>query len=186
MKILTDTVENFFHSPKSMIDYAESLKYYRYEEHPDSNVGRYAGLRTDALHKLNPEYFKVISEKIIFKTYGLEPIEVSYRMSCYFSKINARDKSKNKSDIERIHRDKGILRAGVIYLRGDRNSGTTLYKNEKNIFGGLKKQKQFKADYNKMISYDGNTLHGISNYCNDRLVVVFFIKHISTIYNIKI
>lgn len=176
MNILTDTVENFFHSPLAMIKYADSLVYYKYEDHPEEYVGKYAGLRSDALHKINPDYFKVISEKIIFKTYGLEPENIEYKMSCYFSKINKKDNPKNRSDIIRIHRDRGIIRAGVIYLRGNYNSGTTLYKNERNIFGQHKKLKVFKPKFNRMISYDGNTLHGTSGYCDNRLVLVFFLK----------
>ena len=88
-------------------------------------------------------------------------------MSCYFSKLSG-------EDIGSFHRDEGMLRSGVIYLKG--SSGTTLYKDKKNIFGKQKKLKEFKHQYNKMVSYDPSTLHGISKPDDDRLVIVFFLK----------
>ena len=39
----TDTVENFFHTPKSTIEFAESVEYFTYDEHPEEHVGKYAG-----------------------------------------------------------------------------------------------------------------------------------------------
>ena len=167
INVKTDCVENFFHTPKSTIEFAESVEYFTHDEHPESHVGEYVGVRSKEISEIDPVLFRFISEKFMFWTYGLRPEFYQCKMSCYFSKLSG-------GDTGTFHKDEGMLRAGVIYLKG--SSGTTLYKDEKNIFGKQKKLKEFKNQYNMMISYDPSTFHGISKPDDDRLVIVFFLK----------
>lgn len=163
----TDCVKNFFHTPKSTIEFAESVEYFTHDEHPETHVGEYVGVRSKEISEIDPILFRFITEKFMFWTYGLMPESFQCRMSCYFSKLSGEDTGT-------FHKDEGMLRAGVIFLKG--SSGTTLYKDKKNIFGKQKKLKEFKNIYNTMISYDPSTFHGISEPDNDRLVIVFFLK----------
>ena len=162
-----DSVDKFLHTPKSVIESTESIDFYTHDEHPDECVGKYAGLRSKDISEIDPVLFKFITNKFMFWTYGLHPEFFQCKMSCYFSKIQG-------EDIGTFHRDEQMLRSGVIYLKG--SSGTTLYDDSKDIFGRQKKLKEFKFQYNRMVSYDPNTLHGVSKPDDDRLVIVFFLK----------
>ena len=174
INVKTDCVENFFHTPKSTIEFAESVEYFTHDEHPETHVGEYLGVRSKEISEIDPILFRFITEKFMFWTYGLMPESFQCRMSCYFSKLSG-------EDIGTFHKDEGMLRAGVIYLKG--SSGTTLYGDKKNIFGKQKKLKEFKFQYNRMVSYDPSTLHGISKSDDDRLVIAFFLKDLLVHFN---
>jgi len=100
------------------------------------------------------------------------------RVSAYFSLLSSDDKT---SEIPIIHQDNDVLYAGVVYLseNPDKHSGTSLYKKESNKYELIH---EFENKFNKMVMYDGSTLHGTTKFVDGRMSIVFFVKDLDFTY----
>jgi len=167
-------IKNFFQEPNLILDLSKKLDFYSFEDHPEfSIVGGYAGKRSLQLHNIYPEFFESLCYGVVSHLIDFSKVKsCDWRISSYFSIINANDETKN---ISVIHQDVNVLYAGVIYLNKnlDVNSGTSLYKKEnKNYI----KEYEFTNEFNKMIMYDASIPHGITKFVDNRLCLLFFIK----------
>lgn len=173
-------ISNFFKNPDSIVDLSKKLKFYTFEQHPESSiVGRYAGKRSLQLHNVYPEFFESLCYGVVSHLVDFSKVSsCDWRISSYFSIINVDD---NIKDIKVIHQDTGVLYAGVVYLSKnlDINSGTSLYKKENENY--IEKY-EFKNEFNKMIMYDASIPHGITKFVDDRLSILFFIKYLKYSY----
>jgi hypothetical protein len=172
MKFPTVIVENFFKNPNDIVKYANTLTYNGPKE------GQYwIGKRSELLHKINPELFNFICNKIISIFYNGKKESVGYEdAQVCFQKIGESDVKKfleKKSNL--LHRDIYGSLTGLIYLSKNQNfeNGTKISTNqqEDHILVSSK--------YNSMLCYEGSQLHGpIGSKDEDRLTIVFFIHKV--------
>lgn len=159
----TIVVDNFFNDPDSVVQYANSVDFY-----PANQNQNWPGLRSKSLHEINYDLFLYVITEILSNYYTRENIKFTDSYA-HFHKIE-------KGDVARIHNhcDDDFEIAAVIYLsEGDINEGTTLYNDRK-------KHIVVSNEYNSMVSYDANKVHGPScvDYEKDRLTIVAFIRNI--------
>ena len=168
MKFPTAIVENFFERPDDIVKYAKTLEY----KTPEKNE-YWIGQRSELLHKINPELFNFIVEKVISVFYNGTKEDIMFDdAQVSFQKISKDDWQKNKIS---VHRDIGNSLSGVIYLSKNENydNGTRLMINEK------QEHLRVASKYNSMICYEGSQLHGpIGSTDDDRLTIVFFIHKV--------
>ena len=169
-------VSNFFENPQDVVDFAQRCTYYPYAAHPlgGDSCGKYAGLRSHSLTRINLDFQNQVIQSIIHPHIVKKYQRMDWRATMYFAKSNKSDEISSESSIQLIHKDPNIVKAGVIYLSKDIDprSGTTLY-NDKG-----KKIKEFKNKYNKMVLYDADINHSISKFVNNRLTLIYFIEEL--------
>lgn len=169
-------IENFFENPKSILEVSKNLEFFTFDKHPNSSiVGKYAGKRTLQLHEVCPELFESLCYGVVSQIVDFSKVkDCNWRISTYFSLINTED---DTSEIQIIHKDTGVLYAGVIYLNEnpDQNSGTSLYREDNNQYNLIY---EFDNKFNKMIMYDASIPHGITKFSDSRLCLLFFIKEL--------
>ena len=163
-------VDNIFSNPYDVVEFANKLRYTLFEDNPHP-TGNYAGRRTQPIHEIDKDAFEQLCRIIICPHIVREKYEdVAWRVSMYFSRIYAIDKPKSNQ----IHTDQNCLKAGIIYLREDidPDSGTILYNDND------KKMKECKNKFNRGFFYNPNIKHEPAKFVDDRLALVFFIKHL--------
>lgn len=116
-------VDNFFHDPEAIRDFALSL------EMTKSDNGAWPGKRTLPLHEIDRDFYNTLMLKVLSGYYDLKHDNVSWE-SCvaYFQKI---DKYESEDEnVGWIHKDKtNDDLAGIIYLTPNANpdAGTSLF-----------------------------------------------------------
>jgi hypothetical protein len=113
----TICIDNFFSNQKEILKFAKSLDY------APSRNGHWPGERTKPLHELDPIFFNHITLKIVASLYPNEWENISWKATSYFQKIDSRWKGPGW-----VHQDVHKQISSVIYLNGDTNCGTVLYK----------------------------------------------------------
>lgn len=115
-------VDDFYENPGLVRNFALSLEYYESD-------GRWPGLRSDLISKLNPTLFETFNSKIFSLFYDFDTSKLEWEVNTIFQKIksfsNVKDNIKNNGW---IHKDECLL-SGVIYLNPNPqpNSGTSIY-----------------------------------------------------------
>lgn len=119
-------VDNFFTDPDKIVQRAEKLKF-----NPAEN-GKYAGVRTEALHEVDPVLHDYCNNKFFRLFYDYNVTDVNWQVSSFFHKIEAPDITDKESWYNKswIHIDPRAMAAGIIYLTPDAHpdSGTSIYK----------------------------------------------------------
>lgn len=178
-------VDNFLEDPDSLADYAEGL---------DFNYGSqsYPGLRSEYLHKISPDLYAYISNKILSVFYQKDPV---YKIDMQFQKINPFSEDKwNVKNKGWIHQDKSALFGGVLYLTKDPDpdAGTSMYskKSEYSLFSKqddlLKaKEKLYTEEFNSFTmpfyekkEMDEDSFEKIYNAYNDRYEETLRVKNV--------
>lgn len=158
--------DNFFKDPEKVIDISKSIEWLKPDE-----THNWCGLRSYDLSKIDSNLNWYIISNFLHLYYNTSNVRVSFTHVC-FHKINQNDWSNRKKHAQ-IHQD-GAELAGVIYLdkQHNFNNGTSIYNNEDlSIKVGSK--------FNRLVAYDGNFKHGISDLENDeRLSIVIFLDKI--------
>ena len=175
-------VDNFFEDPERVVSLSNNLNWYYYNQHPLQGIttGRYAGRRTERLHSILPEFFNYASLKIAETIFDVpKNVRLDYTCSMYFSYLTKEDNPIKDSNVDNIHQDENIPKAGLVYLtKGvNRGSGTSFYDSKK------RKIKEAKNKYNRLISYDGKTFHGTTKYVDNRMALLFFFENLSYMYS---
>lgn len=119
-------VDNFFTDPGEIVQRAKKLEF-----SPAEN-GKYAGVRTEALHEVDPVFHDYFNNKFFRLFYDYNVTDVNWQVSSFFHKIEAPDTTDKESWYNRswIHIDPRAIAAGIIYLTpdADPDSGTSIYK----------------------------------------------------------
>jgi len=168
-KYPTLIVNNFFNNPNKIVQYSKTLEYQKSDWVEKDR--EWPGVRTKSINYFNFDLFKFIFLKTLSYYYSnSELINLKIKGKAFFSKTTSEDKSLYKRN-EEIHKDKGSLLAGVIFLnnKNDFKTGTTVFDDKLNI--KLKVSNLF----NSMVCYDANEYHGPSNLTKNRLTISFFI-----------
>ena len=184
----TICVDDFFEDPENIRNFALSQTFNYSPE------GKYPGMRTEPLHKINPELFDYFTKKLFSIFYNFKIEKVNWMVSAYFQLIESY--SDERLNQGWIHLDDRSLFAGIIYLNKFSNSlaGTSLfdlkdneifdsdqitkhkfYKNELNdtaLYIDLlennnkkfEKTVEFKNKFNRLIAFDGSTFHKRDSY----------------------
>jgi hypothetical protein len=115
----TLVIDDFFQNVDAVIDYSKTLKFLK-------TNGKWPGERTRPLHIENIEFFKKVTSKIIACYYPNETENTNFRWtaSSYFQKI----KTKDHTNPGFVHQDRDQAFTSIIYLTGEENTGTSLYK----------------------------------------------------------
>tara|TARA_R100000329_G_scaffold142437_1_gene125875 strand:+ start:65 stop:688 length:624 start_codon:yes stop_codon:yes gene_type:complete len=186
--------DNFFDEPDKIVDLSKTLSFHQ--------TDKIRGLRSQALHEVNNNFFKYVNWKIINNIYpGVGSIE--FNASTFFQK-SIQDNCDGW-----VHEDKSWI-TSIIYLTKEGTSGTSLFKKKneydltpqpekyeyfenpksKNKEDILKKKIEnnnkyrktisFTGDYNRLIAFNGNTPHAadVDLECENRLVLISFINYI--------
>ena len=171
-------IDNFFEEPSVVTHLMEKLDWFKYNEHPSypEACGTYVGKRTRQLHEVEPDFFKSVANEICKKIYFIDSIPnisgFEYICSMYFSHLMENDEPDESSSLKIIHKDGEVHKAGLIYLSQDidPDSGTSFYNDD------MKKIKEAKNKFNRLVSYSGNNFHGTSKYVDNRFCLLFFFK----------
>lgn len=119
----TTCIDNFYNDPLSVVKLASSLEYF-------DTHGSYPGKRTKPLHIVSEEFFNIFTEKLFSVFFDYESYRVNYRViTCFQKIIPFTNKVDNILNSGWIHRDNGIVGAGVIYLneKPTTKCGTSFY-----------------------------------------------------------
>jgi hypothetical protein len=168
-KFPTIVVDNFYEDPDLWRDYALDQEFFK------GSRGNWPGIRTELLHRLNPDLFKVTMKKLLFilKEYG---ISKAREIQTGFQLI---DESFGRGW---VHDDDPAFQvAGVIYLSKNApiGSGTTIY-DDSTDFNGEKYTELYEKDVNQTSPEERVIL---AKYREEQLT--FFKKSITvdTVYN---
>jgi len=121
-------LDNFYENPDLVRDFALSLEYF-------PSDGKWPGFRTDAISKINPNFFKIFLNKIFSLFFDLNHTDVSWEVETTFQLVQSF--SNDKNDIKNngwIHSDGDYIFSGVIYLNPNPKEGwgTSIYKIKQN------------------------------------------------------
>lgn len=115
-------VDNFFDDPKAVRELAYSL------DRVPAEDGAWPGSRTEALHIVAPEYYNFFATKLFSLFYDFKCQKANWEIGTYFQFI---DPYSENEDVNRgwVHKDNGIMLAGVIYLNQNANldAGTSIF-----------------------------------------------------------
>tara|TARA_R100001086_G_scaffold186885_1_gene105038 strand:+ start:1834 stop:2502 length:669 start_codon:yes stop_codon:yes gene_type:complete len=196
-------VDNFFQDPDKIVDYANSLDYFKGKEN------NYPGTRTGYMHEINPEFFEFSCLKILSLLYPNEHKTLKWHALQTFQKVPA-----NLTYNGWIHTDSQHEFTCIIYLSKYLNCGTSVY-HPKNMYGYIRneniKREYFKYNdpksyskiakakkennesfeetirynsrYNRLILFDGSSYHSSNpfNHENDkeeRLTLITFFNNV--------
>ena len=204
-------LDNFYDDPQSVREFA--LGCFDGDNECIVKEGIYPGRRTKNLHEINKPLFDKFCRKFFSLYYDFGKCEINWVVETSFQLIEPfdvnKDSIKNKGW---VHLDDNCVVAGVLFLTPDAelDSGTSLFKlinpstfdstNKKELFfkenidddydSSLQKHNssfvetvRFNNVYNRLISFDGDTYHGVHNFSagsEPRLTQVFFIKEIGS------
>ena len=186
----TICVDDFFEDPEKIRNFALS------QDFNYSPEGEYPGMRTEPLHKINPELFDYFTKKLFSIFYNFKIEKVNWIVSAYFQLIE----SHNDQQLDQgwIHLDDRSLFAGIIYLNKFSNplAGTSLFDlNDNEIFDSdqttkhkfyknelsdtelyidlleknnkkFEKTVEFKNKFNRLVAFDGSTFHKRDSFSN--------------------
>jgi hypothetical protein len=133
--------------------------------HEPLSVQGWKGYRTNELSRDEFPFIYQTVEKQVNYTFPPYEGKVPYEVECYFHYTT-------KESILNEHRDSGYFAAGIIYLFPNPSSQTgTKILND-----------VVENQYNRMVYYESNQLHGIvnafgDNVENSRLTLTFFIPY---------
>ena len=179
-------VDNFFTYPDKIRKFGLDQPFYKDPE------GRWPGVRTDYLHKTNPEFCQKVLNKVFSLTQNIYIEPPEYACSLQFQKVDASYKGGW------VHAD-GVdtIAAFIIYLspEADVNEGTSLYQVKDPITHStlfhldkktesfintslidthekfrLEANAQYKETvfvgnvYNRLFMFDGNNYHGVPDF----------------------
>ena len=118
-------VNDFFEDPYSVIEYANSLKYFN----EDKN---YPGERTKDLYEINPEFYNAINNKILSIFFDREK-SIEAKSCIFFQKETHEELKKMGKAAHWIHRDDLYEIIFIVYLNPNLNAGTSVYKQKKDF-----------------------------------------------------
>jgi|TARA_R110000744_G_scaffold169407_1_gene287267 hypothetical protein len=177
MHFPTLIVDNFFDDTQKVLQVSEQLEF------KDLPHKRWAGLRTDKMHEVNPSFFDYVSKKITRLMFPSDYNNMIWHVEMYFSKTNPKDLKHP----DWVHKDEAAEFTSIIYL-SDHSCGTDIC-HLKNTFDSVpdsfgneqfkyyrdtsakepktKKDLDFKFEdtinvkgrLNRMIVFDGNSWH---------------------------
>lgn len=167
-------VDNFYDNPDEVRNFALKQPYY------DDIGDRFPGKRTKMIKDINPDFYDKFTRKIISMFYDLDMVKVNFTLDSQFHLVPPNPSLVRYEHI-RIHKDRGSLVAGLVYLSPDIEieSGTSIYQETEDG----KKLETLKVGnlYNRLIMYDAMVLHG-ANFSSSkkvsRLTQVFFMHTI--------
>jgi hypothetical protein len=121
----TQVVDNFFEEPKKIVKFAKTLKYKK------GPFGRWPGLRSDALHDVNYNFFNSVLNKILSLSFDFNTHQVVWKdTQMFFQKTYPYDPKNKNSIINQglVHCDGNQPIVGLVYLTegADIESGTTI------------------------------------------------------------
>lgn len=186
------SVDNFFDEPEKIRNFALSQTFNHSPE------GKYPGMRTDYLHKINPKFFDHFTKKLFSIFYNFEAEAVKWVVSSHFQLIESYDDDRLNQGW--IHLDDRSLFAGVVYLNQNPNplAGTSIYDlkdHEEFDYDQTMKHKfykgeisdselyintleknnskfektiEFKNKFNRLIAFDGKSYHKIDSFSNNK------------------
>jgi hypothetical protein len=109
-------VDNFFNNPEEVKKYALSLEY------SASDDGTWPGKRSKPLDKINFNFFKFVTTKIIRLLYPMNVEDLGWKAYASFQKIDG----NLYSEPGWVHRDMDEFTA-IIYLSHHENCGTSIF-----------------------------------------------------------
>ena len=114
-------LDDFLEDPDSVREWALTLPY---EPDPD---GRWPGLRSPQLHKINPDFVDYLARKYFALFFDFEYEKCKWTFDASFQKV---DKRYGQGW---LHDDSGRRTTGIVYLtpNPNPNTGTSLYKKKK-------------------------------------------------------
>ena len=134
MHFPTLIVDNFFDNPKQIIDRASNLEF---KNLPNK---RWAGLRTDMVHKVDYDVFNYVTKKIMRLVFPHDYGSMSWQTEMYFSKTNPNDTKYP----DWVHKDDASEFTAIIYL-SNHSCGTNIchLKNPLKLIDDVDSQAQF-------------------------------------------
>tara|TARA_R110000751_G_scaffold305616_1_gene422262 strand:+ start:2985 stop:3653 length:669 start_codon:yes stop_codon:yes gene_type:complete len=196
-------VDNFFQEPDKVVEYTNSLNFFKPEE------SNYPGKRTKFMHEIDPKFFEVTSLKILSLLYPNDHKNLKWNALQSFQKVPANLKHNGW-----VHTDEKHEFTCIIYLSKFLNCGTSIY-HPKNIYGYItnedvkneyfkyndpksdlkiakaKKENnspfeetiRYNSRYNRLILFDGSNYHSsnIFNHDNnkeERLTLITFFNNV--------
>lgn len=158
-------VEDFYHNPDEVLEYALSLEYGKY--------GIYPGYRTKPLHTLNKNFFDEFCSKLFSLFFDYQYCNVNWVVTTAFQKTcHFYDKTDSVLNSGWIHLDSSCVAAGVIYLNKKSNleSGTTLYRPKyKDLYKKCLSDRTDYGDYSPRIKFYANESIDIEEYKKRKL-----------------
>jgi hypothetical protein len=124
MTIPFTCIDDFYSDPDKIRDWALTLEFKR-----PSGISHYPGERTDHIHLIDENFFKLFCEKLFSIFYDYET-PVNWICTTKFQKIYPFHKDYNNSlNSGWVHIDDECVFAGVIYLNKNStpNSGTSIF-----------------------------------------------------------
>lgn len=114
-------VDDFYKNPNEIVKLANTFEY------SNKSGGAWPGVRTEPLHELDINFFQYCSHKFLSSFFDLSLLEVQFEIVTQFQKV--KDFGKDYLNQGWIHKDTGVLCAGVLYLDeiADANAGTSIY-----------------------------------------------------------
>ena len=114
-------VDGFYKNPKDVVKLANSFEY-------EPTTGLYPGTRTKPLDTLDHNFYQYCAGKFLSAYFDLSIVEADLKVMTQFQKVSPFEKDYLNQGW--IHRDHGMLCAGVVYLDeiADPNSGTSIYE----------------------------------------------------------
>jgi|DEB0MinimDraft_6_1074348.scaffolds.fasta_scaffold27354_3 hypothetical protein len=200
MKWPTLCIDGFFEDPDSVIKWANTLEYKK-------TKGLYPGERTDFINKLDLNFFKRSTKKIVGALYPgeIQNPGIFWQAEQHFQKINTKEHKLPGF----VHQDLFAEFTAIVYLTDEEEAGTSIYKriNEPNPdYDDIKKQGystlkytkefkkelkrnrdnhqkvlQFAARKNRLVLFDSAQHHGVDHFgskVKERLTLITFFTHI--------
>jgi|TARA_R100001530_G_C4304815_1_gene151438 hypothetical protein len=110
-------IDDFFNDVEKVKDFARSLEY------RPSKDGTWPGERTRALHEIDYNFFHYTTNKMIAALYPNDWPNMQWDALSSFQKINGTWKDEGW-----VHKDFGNEVTSIIYLDGDTNCGTSIFR----------------------------------------------------------
>ena len=114
-------VDGFYKNPKEVVKLANSFEYI-------PSRGSFPGTRTRPLDEVDNKFYQYCAGKFLSAYFDFSVVGAQFKVLTQFQKV--KDFGKDYLNQGWIHKDKGMLCAGVIYLdeTADPNSGTSIYE----------------------------------------------------------
>jgi hypothetical protein len=191
-------VDGFFQNPDDIVKYANTLTY------QPAKSGKWPGVRSEALHRINPGLHRTIGRKMVTLLYPNNVEQILYNEGLlYFHKV-----PNDFVNEGWVHADDADLTI-IIYLSRHKNCGTSIYELNRETIDysiadkrleifktkNFKKEKSFvkennksyeetisfKSRYNRAVMFDSYHHHGAPSYTEtdvkeDRLTLIGFYR----------
>jgi len=192
--------DNFFKDPKKVLKLCDECDFEK------SSDGRWPGVRSKLLHKINLDFFKIFHSKIFALLYPYHYQHIDYAALSSFQKVDG-NTYKNEGW---VHTDPGEITA-IVYLSKHEDCGTSFWesklfeapihndKKESIYLNKLPKQEELKylnennnqftkildvkSKFNRAIIFDAKKLHSASKFTDmsaesERTTLISFINGI--------